>query len=57
MDSTGTQVVSYTYSPWGELLSTTGSLADTIGQKNPRAQGDGSFVLILSAEYDILSLR
>ena len=35
MDSTGAQVVSYAYSPWGELLSTTGTLADTIGQKNP----------------------
>nr|WP_319489342.1 RHS repeat-associated core domain-containing protein [uncultured Caproiciproducens sp.] len=28
-------VVEYTYDAWGKLLSTTGSLADTVGQKNP----------------------
>ena len=31
----GTQVVEYTYNAWGEILSTTGTMADTIGQKNP----------------------
>ncbi len=34
-DSTGTQVVSYTYDTWGKLISTTGSLASTVGAKNP----------------------
>ena len=34
-DNTGTQVVSYTYDSWGKLVSITGSLADTIGVKNP----------------------
>ncbi len=35
IDSTGNKVVEYTYDEWGKLLSTTGILADTIGQKNP----------------------
>ncbi len=35
IDSTGTKVVEYTYGAWGDILSVTGTLADTIGQKNP----------------------
>ena len=35
IDSTGTKVVEYTYDVWGNILSVTGTLADTIGQKNP----------------------
>ena len=35
IDSTGTRVVEYTYGAWGDILSITGTLADTIGQKNP----------------------
>jgi len=35
LDSTGTKVVEYTYNVWGELLGITGTLKDTIGQKNP----------------------
>ena len=34
-DKTGTQVVSYAYDSWGKLISTTGSLASTVGVKNP----------------------
>ena len=34
-DSTGTTVVSYTYDAWGNPLSTTGSLASTIGTLKP----------------------
>jgi len=34
-DKTGTQVVAYTYDTWGKLISTTGSLASTVGVKNP----------------------
>ncbi len=34
-DKTGAQVVSYTYDTWGKLISTTGSLASTVGVKNP----------------------
>jgi len=34
-DSAGTQVVSYTYDSWGKLISTTGTLASTVGVKNP----------------------
>jgi len=29
------QVVSYTYDSWGKLISTTGTLASTVGEKNP----------------------
>ena len=35
IDSTGTKVVSYTYDAWGKPLSTTGSLASTLGKLNP----------------------
>ena len=35
IDNTGNIVVSYTYDTWGKLLSTTGTLASTIGVKNP----------------------
>ena len=34
-DNTGVQVVSYTYDSWGKLISTTGTLASTVGIKNP----------------------
>ena len=34
-DETGTIVVQYTYDAWGNLLSTTGTLANTLGQYNP----------------------
>ena len=34
-DSAGTQVVGYTYDSWGKLISTTGTLASTVGAKNP----------------------
>ena len=35
LDSTGALVVEYKYDAWGKLLSTTGSLADTLGMRNP----------------------
>ena len=35
LDSTGTQVVGYTYDSWGVPISTTGSMAGTIGEINP----------------------
>jgi RHS repeat-associated protein len=34
-DKTGTQVVSYVYDSWGKLISTTGTLASTVGAINP----------------------
>ncbi|AJA46865.1 tRNA nuclease WapA [Clostridium pasteurianum DSM 525 = ATCC 6013] len=34
-DKAGTQVVAYTYDTWGKLISTTGTLASTVGAKNP----------------------
>jgi RHS repeat-associated protein len=35
IDNAGNLVVSYTYDTWGKLISTTGSLAGTVGVKNP----------------------
>ena len=34
-DASGATVVSYTYDTWGKLISTTGSMATTLGVKNP----------------------
>ena len=34
-DSSGTQVVTYTYDAWGNPLTTTGSMAGTLGKLNP----------------------
>ncbi|MBZ9686133.1 AHH domain-containing protein [Clostridium estertheticum] len=34
-DKAGTQVVSYVYDAWGKVVSTTGTLASTVGVKNP----------------------
>jgi RHS repeat-associated protein len=34
-DKAGIQVVAYTYDTWGKLISTTGTLASTVGAKNP----------------------
>ncbi len=35
LNGSGTAVVSYTYDAWGNVLSTTGSLASTLGTHNP----------------------
>ena len=35
MDGSGTRVVEYTYDAWGKLISTTGTLANTLGADNP----------------------
>ena len=35
LDSTGTEVVKYTYDAWGKVLSVTGSLASTLGTLQP----------------------
>ena len=35
LDSSGTMVVEYTYDTWGKPLTTTGSMANTLGQHNP----------------------
>ena len=35
IDADGNQVVEYRYDSWGNTISITGSLADTVGQKNP----------------------
>ena len=35
LNSSGTVVVQYTYDAWGKLLTTTGSMKDTLGKHNP----------------------
>ena len=35
IDASGTEVVKYTYDSWGKPISITGSLATTVGAKNP----------------------
>jgi RHS repeat-associated protein len=35
VDGGGNQIVGYTYDAWGNILSTTGSMASTLGQLNP----------------------
>ena len=35
LDSTGALVVEYKYDAWGKLLSTIGTLTDTLGKRNP----------------------
>ena len=35
LDSNGSLVVEYTYDAWGKPLNTTGTLADTLGKRNP----------------------
>ena len=35
LDNSGNLVVEYKYDAWGKMLSTTGSLADTLGKRNP----------------------
>ena len=54
VSASGTRVVTYTYDAWGNPLSTTGSLATTLGEQNPPAlprvrlrHGNGA---VLSAE-------
>ncbi|MBP3451348.1 MAG: hypothetical protein J6J73_00990, partial [Agathobacter sp.] len=58
IDSTGTRVVAYTYGAWGDLISITGTLAETIGHKNPlRYRGyyydaETGFYYVSSRYYD-----
>ena len=35
VNASGTRVVTYTYDAWGNPLSTTGSMATTLGEQNP----------------------
>ena len=49
IDKTGETVVEYRYDSWGKLLSTSGSLASTLGKNNPfRYRGYGLRDLRLS---------
>ena len=63
IDQSGTQVVSYDYSAWGEVLSVTGTMADTLGQTNPiRYRGyyydnETGFYYLQSRYYDPVTQR
>ena len=63
IDQNGTQVVSYDYSAWGELISITGTMADTLGQQNPiRYRGyyydnESGFYYLQSRYYDPVTHR
>ena len=35
VDASGTAVVSYSYDAWGNILSVSGAMADTLGESNP----------------------
>ena len=37
VDATGNAVVSYAYDAWGNILSVTGTMAETLGESNPPA--------------------
>lgn len=37
VDATGTAVVSYSYDAWSNILSVTGTMAETLGESNPCA--------------------
>ena len=58
INSSGTRAVEYAYGVWGDILSITGTLADTIGQKNPlRCKGyyydvETGFYYLQSRYYD-----
>ncbi len=63
MDSSGNTVTEYTYDAWGTLLTTTGTLASTIGEKNPlRYRGyyydsETGFYYLKSRYYDSVVQR
>ncbi|MHB1454802.1 MAG: RHS repeat-associated core domain-containing protein [Saccharofermentanales bacterium] len=58
IDSNGTSVVEYNYDAWGKIISTTGTLATTLGQANPfRYRGyyfdtESGFYYLQSRYYD-----
>jgi len=60
----GTQVVSYTYGAWGDVLSVSGTLASTVGQQNPLRyrgyyyyDGETGFYYLQSRYYDTVTQR
>ena len=58
VNSNGTQVVAYTYDAWSNPLTTTGTMADTLGKLNPlRSRGyvydaETGFYYVSSRYYD-----
>jgi len=63
VNSSGTKVVEYLYDSWGKLISTTGSLASTVGVKNPyryrgyRYDTETGLYYLQSRYYDPLAKR
>ena len=53
LNKTGTVVVEYTYDAWGNIISTTGSMASTLGEINPlRYRG-----YVYDQEYELYYLQ
>ena len=63
IDQNGEQVVAYEYGAWGDVTSTTGSLAQTVGAKNPIRyrgyyyDGETGFYYLQSRYYDPYTAR
>ena len=63
IDQNGEQVVTYEYGAWGDVTSTTGSLAQTVGAKNPIRyrgyyyDGETGFYYLQSRYYDPYTAR
>ena len=63
LNQAGQKIVSYTYDPWGKVLSVDGSEASTIGQLNPiRYRGyyydtETGFYYLQSRYYDPITRR
>ena len=54
LDDEGAEVVTYTYDAWGNILSTSGSMASTLGAQNPLRYR--SYVYDQEQGYTIYSL-
>ncbi len=63
IDQNGEQVVTYEYGAWGDVVSVTGSLAQTVGAKNPIRyrgyyyDGETGFYYLQSRYYDPYTAR
>ena len=63
IDQNGEQVVAYEYGAWGDVVSVTGSLAQTVGAKNPIRyrgyyyDGETGFYYLQSRYYDPYTAR
>lgn len=49
IDSKGNEVVRYTYDSWGKVMSITGSMSETLGERNPFRYRGHFWTFVLSA--------